>query len=44
MRGEPVVRAVVDDRTPESRRASVPTTRPSSVPPSGGLGPAPLPG
>jgi cell division protease FtsH len=46
LRGEPVIRKVVDDPAPESRRASVPTTgRPvSPTPPAGGLGPAPQPG
>jgi cell division protease FtsH len=46
LRGEPVIRKVVDDPAPESRRASVPTSgRPAaSTPPAGGLGPAPLPG
>jgi cell division protease FtsH len=47
LRGEPVIRKVVDEPAPESRRASVPTTgRPAAVPPpsGGGLGPAPQPG
>jgi cell division protease FtsH len=46
LRGEPVIRKVVDDPAPENRRASVPTTgRPvSPTPPAGGLGPAPQPG
>ena len=46
LRGEPVIRKVVDEPAPENRRASVPTTgRPaSSTPPAGGLGPAPQPG
>ncbi len=45
LRGEPVIRKVVDDPAPESRRASVPSSgRPSSPPPTGGLGPAPQPG
>jgi cell division protease FtsH len=43
LRGEPVIRKVVDEPAPESRRASVPNTRPAS-PPTGGLGPAPQPG
>jgi cell division protease FtsH len=43
LRGEPVVKKVVDEPAPESRRASVPAAgRP--VPPTGGLGPAPQPG
>jgi cell division protease FtsH len=46
LRGEPVIRKVVDEPAPESRRASVPTTgRPATPPPpAGGLGPAPQPG
>jgi len=46
LRGEPVIRKVVDEPAPESRRASVPTSgRPATPPPpSGGLGPAPQPG
>jgi len=46
LRGEPVIRKIVDEPAPESRRASVPTTgRPvHPVPPAGGLGPAPQPG
>jgi cell division protease FtsH len=44
LRGEPVIKKVVDEPMPESRRASVPAAgRP--VPPSpGNLGPAPQPG
>ncbi|HSU05342.1 MAG TPA: ATP-dependent zinc metalloprotease FtsH [Acetobacteraceae bacterium] len=46
LRGEPVIRKVVDEPAPENRRASVPTTgRPAApTPPAGGLGPAPQPG
>ncbi len=46
LRGEPVIRKVVDEPAPESRRASVPTAgRPAPQPPAtGGLGPAPQPG
>ena len=46
LRGEPVIRKVVDEPAPESRRASVPTAgRPvQPAPPAGGLGPAPQPG
>ncbi|HVB67675.1 MAG TPA: ATP-dependent zinc metalloprotease FtsH [Acetobacteraceae bacterium] len=46
LRGEPVIRKVVDEPAPENRRASVPTTaRPAApTPPPGGLGAAPLPG
>jgi cell division protease FtsH len=46
LRGEPVIRKVVDEPAPESRRASVPSAgRPASpTPPAGGLGPAPQPG
>jgi cell division protease FtsH len=44
LRGEPVIRKVVDEPAPESRRASVPQAgRPMPQPPSG-LGPAPQPG
>ncbi len=43
LRGEPVVKKVVDDPMPETRRASVPSAgRPA--PPPGGLGTAPQPG
>jgi cell division protease FtsH len=45
LRGEPIIRKVVDEPAPESRRASVPSSgRPASPPPTGGLGPAPQPG
>jgi cell division protease FtsH len=45
LRGEPVIRKVVDEPAPESRRASVPTSgRPASPPPTGGAAPAPQPG
>jgi cell division protease FtsH len=46
LRGEPVIRKVVDEPAPESRRSSVPTAgRPASpTPPSGGAAPAPQPG
>ncbi len=44
LRGEPVVKKVVDDPMPESRRASVPTAGRPSPPPPGGLGAAPQPG
>jgi cell division protease FtsH len=45
LRGEPVIRKVVDEPAPEQRRASVPSAgRPTSAPPTGGLGPAPAPG
>ncbi len=46
LRGEPVIRKVVDEPAPESRRASVPAAgRPAApTPPAGGLGPAPQPG
>jgi cell division protease FtsH len=45
LRGEPVIRKVVDEPAPESRRASVPTAgRPAPTPPSGGAAPAPQPG
>ncbi len=46
LRGEKVIRTVVDEPAPENRRASVPTSgRPaSSPPPAGGAAPAPQPG
>jgi len=46
LRGEKVIRTVVDEPAPESRRASVPTSgRPASPPPpAGGAAPAPQPG
>ncbi len=45
LRGEPVIRRVVDEPAPESRRASVPTAgRPVATPPPGGPEPAPQPG
>ncbi len=47
LRGEPVIRNVVDEPAPESRRSSVPTAGRPSTPeaPTGGLGgPAPQPG
>ena len=45
LRGEPVIRKVVDEPAPDTRRASVPTSgRPVAPPPTGGLGPAPQPG
>ena len=44
LRGDPVIRKVVDEPAPESRRASVPNAgRPLPQPPPG-LGPAPQPG
>ena len=43
LRGEPVIRKIVDEPAPENRRASVPNSgRPASSP-AGGLGPAPQP-
>ena len=46
LRGEKVIRTVVDDPAPENRRASVPTSgRPATPPPpAGGAAPAPQPG
>jgi cell division protease FtsH len=46
LRGEPVIRKVVDEPAPESRRASVPAAGRPAAPtsPAGGLGPAPQPG
>jgi cell division protease FtsH len=44
LRGEPVIKKLVDDPAPEQRRASVPSTgssKPAPMPP--GLGPAPQP-
>jgi len=43
LRGEPVIRKVVDEPAPDSRRASVPTSG-WPTPSPGGLGPAPQPG
>ncbi len=45
LRGEPLIRKVVDEPAPENRRASVPTAgRPFAPPPAGGAAPAPQPG
>jgi cell division protease FtsH len=46
LRGEPVIKLVVDEPAPTERgRASVPTAgRPATPPTGGGLGPAPQPG
>jgi cell division protease FtsH len=44
LRGEPVIRKVVDEPAPDSRRASVPTSGRPVAPPTGGLGAAPQPG
>ena len=45
LRGDPVIRKVVDEPAAEPRRASVPSSgRPAVPPPAGGLGPAPQPG
>jgi len=45
LRGDPVIKKVVDEPAAENRRASVPSTgRPVAPPPTGGLGPAPQPG
>jgi cell division protease FtsH len=45
LRGEPVIRKVLDEPAPESRRASVPNAgRPAPQPPAGGPAPAPQPG
>ncbi|MDE2200835.1 MAG: ATP-dependent zinc metalloprotease FtsH [Rhodospirillales bacterium] len=44
MRGEKVIKRVVDEPAPESRRASVPTAGRPVPPPATGLGPAPQPG
>ncbi len=44
LRGEPVIRKVVDEPAPESRRASVPAAGRPLPPAPGGLGAAPQPG
>jgi cell division protease FtsH len=44
LRGEPVVRKVVDEPAAESRRASVPTAGRPAAPPPPGAAPAPAPG
>ncbi|MSP02822.1 MAG: ATP-dependent metallopeptidase FtsH/Yme1/Tma family protein [Acetobacteraceae bacterium] len=44
LRGEKVIRTVVDEPAPENRRASVPTAGRPSMPPAGGPAPAPQPG
>jgi cell division protease FtsH len=44
LRGEPVIKKVVDEPAPESRRASVPAAGRAFPPAPGGLGPAPQPG
>ncbi|MBV9756064.1 MAG: ATP-dependent zinc metalloprotease FtsH [Alphaproteobacteria bacterium] len=44
LRGEPVIKKVVDEPAPETRRASVPAAGRPFPPAPGGLGPAPQPG
>jgi cell division protease FtsH len=44
LRGEPVIKKVVDEPAPESRRASVPSAGRPAAPPPTGLGTAPQPG
>ena len=45
LRGDPVIRKVVDEPAADTRRSSVPTSiRPASPPSGGGLGPQPQPG
>jgi cell division protease FtsH len=44
LRGEPIIRKVVDEPAPETRRASVPPAGRPIPPTAGGLGPAPQPG
>ncbi len=45
LRGEPVIKQVVDEPAADTRRGSVPTSiRPSTPPTGGGLGPQPQPG
>ena len=43
LRGEPVIKKLVDDPAPETRRASVPSSGRPAIPPSG-LDPRPMPG
>jgi cell division protease FtsH len=44
LRGDKVIRKVVDEPAPDNRRASVPTAQKPDMPKSGGLGPVPAPG
>ena len=44
LRGEPIIRKVVDEPAPETRRASVPSSGRPASPPTGGLGAAPQAG
>ena len=44
LRGEPVIKKVVDEPAPENRRASVPPAGRPAAPPPSGLGAAPQPG
>jgi cell division protease FtsH len=44
MRGEPVIKKIVDEPAPENRRASVPNSGRPVPPGPGNLGPAPQPG
>ena len=44
LRGEPVIRKVVDEPSADNRRASVPTTSRPATPPAGGAQPQPQPG
>jgi cell division protease FtsH len=44
LRGEPIIKKIVDEPAPDSRRSSVPTTGRPIPPPTGGLGAAPQPG
>ena len=44
LRGDPVIKKVVDEAAPDNRRASVPTSGGWPTPSPGGLGPAPQPG
>ncbi|MGH7057867.1 MAG: ATP-dependent zinc metalloprotease FtsH, partial [Acetobacteraceae bacterium] len=43
LKGDPVIRKVVDEPAPDARRASVPTSGRPAVPPAGSLGPQPQP-
>jgi len=44
IRGEKIIRKIVDDPMPDQRRASVPTASPKPDMPTGGMGPLPAPG
>jgi cell division protease FtsH len=44
IKGEKIIRKIVDDPMPDQRRASVPTAAPKPEMPTGGMGPLPAPG